>query len=230
MKKALRIIGAIAVAAALIATIIISMTKKTPNSDIVWDEDMTMGNLDAENYFIIYSDLACPYCIYFENPIVEHEDSFKEYIEENDILIEVRLSDFLFEYGQHQSPASRLGAIASYCAKNEGKFWDYYNLAVHTVWRDHFNNKGAAGFSTLDKTDKDYWVNLGKTIGLGDTFASCVEKDEPLDLIKERALKTTKLIDGMPYFKFNNYTFSGFDPNGTYSDVMMYMDAGLKSK
>ena len=121
-------------------------------------------------------------------------------------------------------------AVATYCAKNEGKFWDYYNLAVHTIWRDHFNGKGAAGFNTLDKTNKDYWIKLGKSVGLGDTFESCVNNEEPLDLIKERALKTTKLIDGMPYFKFNNYTFSGFDPNGTYSDVMMYMDAGLKSK
>ena len=231
MKKTLRIIGIVLIVGVLLATIIISMTKKDgSNTDKVWDQDMTMGNLDAKNYFIIYSDLACPYCIFFENPIIEHEEDFKKYIEENDILLEVRLSDFLFEYGQHQSPASREGAIASYCAKDEGKFWDYYNLAVHTVYRDFFSGMGKAGLTDLDKTDKSYWIKLGKSIGLSNSFEKCINENAPLETIKERALKTTKLVDGMPYFKFNEYTFSGFDPNGDYDSVMMYMDAGLKSR
>lgn len=231
MKNALRIFGVVAVAAALIATIVISMTNKPKASDKVWDMDMTMGSVDAENYFIIYSDLACPYCIYFEEPIIENEENFKEYLEDNDILLEVRLSDFLFEYGQHQSPASREGAIATYCAKNEGKFWDYYNLAVHSVYRDFFNENGKAGLTGLDQTDKSYWLNIGKQVGLeSEEFISCVNNNEPLDTILERAEKTTKLVNGMPYFKFNSYTVSGASPNMTYDDVMMYMDAGLKSK
>ena len=231
MKNALRIFGVVAVAAALIATIVISMTNKPKASDKVWDMDMTMGSVDAENYFIIYSDLACPYCIYFEEPIIENEENFKEYLENNDILLEVRLSDFLFEYGQHQSPASREGAIATYCAKNEGKFWDYYNLAVHSVYRDFFNENGKAGLTGLDQTDKSYWLNIGKQVGLeSEEFISCVNNNEPLDTIIERAEKTTKLVNGMPYFKFNSYTVSGASPNMTYDDVMMYMDAGLKSK
>ena len=73
MKKALRIVGVVAVIGLLLAAIISSMTHKTPNSEIVWDEDMTVGNMDAKNYFIIYSDIACPYCIAFENAIIEHE-------------------------------------------------------------------------------------------------------------------------------------------------------------
>lgn len=229
MKNALRVFGIIAVSAALITTIVISMTSKSSNSDSVWDKDMTMGNLDAKNYYIIYSDLACPYCIYFENPIIEHEEDFKKYLEENDILLEVRLSDFLYEYGMNPTLASRYGAEATYCAKNEGRFWDYYNLAVHTVWQNYFNGN-TEGYVGLGKTDKSYWINLGESIGLSDTFKSCVENDEPLDLIIERAAKTTKLVSGMPYFKFNDYTFSGFDPNGGYDEVMMYMDAGLKKK
>ena len=230
MKKALRIIGVVAVVVAVIGAIIASLTTKPSNSESVWDKDMTMGNLDAKNYYIIYSDLACPYCIFFENPIVENEEAFKEYIEEKDILIEVRLSDFLYEYGEHQSPASRYGAIASYCAKNEGRFWDYYNLAVHRMYKDYFEDAGKSGLNALDREGKDLWIGYGKTIGLGETFENCVENEDPLELIKERALKTTKLVNGMPYFKFNSYVFSGFTPNGYYSDVMTYMEAGLKSK
>ena len=70
MGKALRIFGVVAVIGILIAAIVTSVTHKTPNSEIVWDKDMTVGNMDAKNYFIIYSDFACPYCIAFENAIV----------------------------------------------------------------------------------------------------------------------------------------------------------------
>ena len=228
MKKALRIIGVVAVIVALVAAIVISMTSKPSNADTVWDKEMTMGNLEAKNYYIIYSDLACPYCIFFENPIVENEEDFKKYIEEKDILVEIRLSDFLYEYGEHQSPASRYGAVATYCARDEGRFWDYYNLAVHRMYEDYFKDLGKGGFDILDNEGMDLWINYGKSIGLGDTFESCVRNGDTLEEIKERALKTTKLVSGMPYFKFNSYTFSGFTPNGSYADVMNYMEAGLK--
>ncbi len=228
MQKALRIFGVIAVVGVLIATIAISMTAKTPTAELVWDKDMTLGNLDAKNYYIIYGDLACPYCIYFENPIVENMDSFKDYLAEKDILVEIRLTDFLYEYGTHKSEASRTGAVAAYCAKDEGRFWDYYDLAVNAVYYNFFRN--ISGLEELDEAGTDFWLELGKTIGLGDSFKDCVKEQKPLATIMERAAKTSRLVDGMPYFKFNSYTFSGFDPNGTYEDVMMYMNAGLKSK
>ena len=108
MGKVFRIIGVVAVLGILIAAIVTSMTHKTPNSEIVWDKDMTVGNMDAKNYYIIYSDIACPYCLAFENAIIEHEDEFKEYIEKNDILVEVLLSDFMYEYASRSSRAIRL--------------------------------------------------------------------------------------------------------------------------
>ena len=127
MKKIIKIIGVIMVAIVLVAAIIVSMNQKPSNSEKIWDERTTMGNLDAKNYFIIYSDLVCPYCIAFDNAMVEHEDELEEYLKENDILLEVRLSDFLYEYGESNPIHSRYSAIATYCARDEGKFWDYYN-------------------------------------------------------------------------------------------------------
>ena len=75
MKKALRIIGVVAIVGILIAAIVTSMTHKTPNSEKIWDKDMTIGNIDAENYFIVYSDIACPYCVAFENAITIFDES-----------------------------------------------------------------------------------------------------------------------------------------------------------
>lgn len=229
MKKALRIIGIIGIIVLIFFAIATSMNTKTSNAENVWDEKTTIGNLDAKNYFIVYSDLVCPYCIAFENAIVEHEEEFQKYLQENDILYEVHISDFLYEYGETNPINSRYSAVATYCAKNEDKFWDYYNLAVTTVWNDYFKSSGKSAVSSMSKLDKEYWINIGKKVGLGDTFETCVKNDEPLTEIKENAAKTAKLANGMPYFKFNKYTSSGFDLSWGWEYVQMYFKAGLES-
>ena len=229
MKKILSIAGIAVVAIVIIAAIIASMNTKPSNAEKVWDEQMTIGNLDAKNYFIIYSDLVCPYCLAFENAIVENEENFKQYIEENDILIEVRLSDFLYEYGESRPPHSRYSAIATYCAKDEGKFWEYYDKAVTTVWNDYFKSSGKSGFTELNKQKSDYWTKIGERIGLGEEFKTCIKEEKPLKEIKENAARSSKLINGMPYYKFNKFTSSGFDLAGDWQDVLMFFQAGLES-
>ena len=229
MDRIFRIGGVIVVVVAILAAIISSLNSKPANADIVWDAETAVGSMEAENYFIIYSDIACPYCVAFENAIVENEEEFKKYIEENDILVEVRVSDFLYEYGESHSIESRYGAEAIYCAKNEGKFWDYYKTAVTTVWNDYFKSNGKSAFADLNSKDKKYWIQLGKKIGLGDEFESCVENDEPLEEIVKNAEKTTKLASGMPFFKFNKYTNSGFALEWGWEYVLLYFKAGLES-
>lgn len=229
MQKALRIIGVVVVVGLIFAAMITSMTSKPSNSEMVWDLDTTVGSPEAKNYFIIYSDIACPYCIAFENAIVEHEEEFQRYIEANDILIEVRLSDFLYEYGESKSIESRYGAEGVFCAKKEGRFWDYYNLAVTRVWKEYFEGSGKAAFMDFNKLGKDYWVSLGEEIGLGEDFKNCVENDEVLEEVVANANKTVKLVNGMPHFKFNNYVTGGFDLSWGWEYVLMYFDAGLNS-
>ena len=228
--KIARIVGIVAIIGVIIAAMIISFTHKVPNSEKVWDKDTTMGNMDAENYFIIYSDIVCPYCVAFENAIIENEEDFQDYIKKNDILIEVRLSDFLYEYGQSNPISSRYSAEAVYCAKKEGKFWDYYNHVIPEVWNNYFKINGKNAFAELNAKKKDYWINLGKEIGLGDDFEKCVQNDEVLPEVMEIAKKTVQAIDGMPYFKFNKYIFSGFSLDQGYDHVKMHFDSGLKSK
>lgn len=230
MKKFLRIFGIVVVVVAIIAAIVVSMNNNKPsNAERIWDEQMTVGNLEAKNYFIIYSDLVCPYCIAFENAIVENEDSFKEYIAKNDILVEVRLSDFLYEYGEANPVNSRYSAVATYCAKKEGRFWDYYDKAVSHVWNDFFKDLGKSAVSKMSRIDQRYWKDIGKLIGLDESFTDCVDNEETLDEIKANAAKSSKLINGMPYFKFNNFTSSGFDLSWGYDYVLKYFEAGLES-
>jgi protein-disulfide isomerase len=229
MKKAARIAGIVAIVVVLFAAIIASMNNKPSNSEKVWDQAMTIGNPEAKNYFIIYSDIVCPYCIAFENAIVEHEEEFQQYLEDNDVFLEIRLSDFLYEYGESNPINSKYSAIASYCARDEGKFWDYYNLAISTVWNDYFKQSGKSALSKMAKLDKNYWIDLGKQVGLGEDFANCVKNDTPLAEIQDRAAKTAKLVTGLPAFKLNSYSPPGFSMDGTWEDVKAYFDEGLKN-
>ncbi|MBR3324026.1 thioredoxin domain-containing protein [Candidatus Saccharibacteria bacterium] len=228
--KIARIIGIFAIVGVIIAAMVISFNHKVPNSEKVWDKDTTIGNIDAKNYFIIYSDIVCPYCVAFENAMIEHQEEFERYIKENDVLVEIRLSDFLYEYGQSNPIASRHSAEGVYCAKREGKFWDYYDHIITRVWNDYFKNSGKNAFAELNSQGKDYWIKLGKDVGLGDSFEKCVQNDETLKEVEEIALKTVNNIDGMPYFKFNSYIASGFDLSWGWEHVKMYFDTGLKSK
>ena len=229
MKKAFRIFGIVAVVVVLIAAIIASMNVKPSNSEKIWDQAMTMGNPDAKNYFIVYSDIVCPYCVAFDNAIIENEEEFEQYLKDHDILFEVRLSDFLYEYGETNPISSRHSALGAYCAKNEGKFWDYYNLAITTVWNDYFKNSGKAAFASMAKLGKPYWIEMGKKIGLGDEFAKCVEDETHLEEIETNAEQTTKFVSGLPSFRFNSYSPPGFSMDGTWEDVKAYFKAGLNN-
>ena len=230
MKKALRICGIIAIIGVIVAAIAASMSAKPSNAERVWDTAMTKGNLDAQNYFIVYSDLVCPYCVAFENAIVEHEEDFEKYLADNDILFEVRLSDFLYEYGETKPITSRHSALGAYCAKQEGKFWDYYSHAITTVWHDYFQSSGKSAVSKMSSLGKDYWINIGTDIGLGEDFVTCVRDEAPLKEIEANAEKSAKLAKGMPFFKFNDYTSSGFDLSWGWEYVLAYFQAGLESK
>lgn len=229
MNKVFRIVGIAVVAILIVAAIVASTTIKPPVSGEVWDTQTTLGNPDAKNHFVIYSDLVCPYCIAFENAILENEEEFHEYLEKHDILFEIRLSDFLSEYGETKPINSRYSAVATYCAKDEGKFWDYYNLAVTTLWNDYFKSSGKSALTKMSKLTKDYWIDLGKKVGLGDDFASCVKNDTPLETIQENAAKTAELVTGLPSFKLNNYSPPGFSLDGTWEDVKAYFKKGLAS-
>ena len=229
-SKVVRIVSIVAIVVVIVLAMVASFNQKTSNADMIWDEQMTMGNKEAENYFIIYSDIVCPYCVAFENAIIENKEDFERYIRDNDILIEIRLADFLYTHGTAQSIASRHSAEATYCAKREGKFWDYYDKAITTVWNDYFKEAGKNAFSKLNSNGKDYWIKIGKSIGLGDEFASCVRNDEPLEEITKVSDKMARAISGLPYFKFNKYISSGFDLAWGYDYVKMYLDSGLKSK
>lgn len=228
-KKYLRI-GAIgAVVVLLFALVIASVSSKPSNADQVWNEGSTVGDLEARNYYIMYTDLMCPYCTYFSCAMMEHWDEFLAYLEEHDILFEVRLTDYIYE-GKGVE-ASRDAAEASYCAMREGKFWDYYHNALQSLW-DDYQSKGigtSANSQMIGDLPDDYWLAIGHEVGLGDSFNQCVANHDTLEELEKNTTRALQLAQGMPYFKFNKFVTAGFDPSWGWDYVVRYLDAGLSN-
>ena len=110
-----------------LALIIFNANTKPSLESKVWDMRTTIGSTEAENHYIMYTDLMCPYCDVFSRIIHSNLDEFKrDYIEGKNILFEMRITDFLYEFGAHKTEYSRQSAEAIYCATAEDKFWDYY--------------------------------------------------------------------------------------------------------
>ena len=232
MQKLVRwiILGAIVVT--LGALLIINMNTPKDHSDTVWDVNTTIGNLNAKNYYIQYTDLACPYCSVFSREIMNHEEEFRRgYIEGKDILYEVRVTDTLYEYSDVHSKMSRDSAEAIYCATDEGKFWDYYHAALSRLW-DDYHSKGIGVSKTsapITNLPNDYWLKIGESIGLGEKFEDCLSNHSMAIKVESNTERAQKLIGGgLPYFKFGSFSTNGFDNNWGWDYVKKYLDSGLK--
>lgn len=230
--KIIRWIGVVAVIGLLFGVIFANMGN-TDHTDAVWDEAATVGKMDAKNYFIFYTDLACPYCSAFSLALHQNQEEFeRDYINGKDILYEVRVTDFLYEYGEHRPEMSRWGAEGVYCAANEGKFWEYYYGALDTLNADYFSAGIGVSKTAPAITDMtaDYWLNIGKSLGLSEDFESCFSEHKMLEKVQENTAKAaTQVQGGLPYFKFGKFATGGFDTAWGWDYAKKYLDAGLNS-
>lgn len=200
------------------------------SSNQVWNEAATVGNLQATNHYIMYTDLMCPYCDVFSREVMNHWDEFQQYLAENDVLFEIRLTDYLYEASG--SEYSRGAAEGAYCAMREDKFWDYYHQALANLWKDYHSkgigsNKSAPMIKDLPE---DYWLKAGRGAGLGDDFADCLNAHATVGEIEHNTRRALQIAQGMPYFKFNKFTTAGFDDSWGYEYVKRYLDAGLEAR
>lgn len=229
--KIVRTLAIVALSGFFLALIIFSISNKPPAGESVWDEGTTIGSPEAKKHYIQYTDVMCPYCDVYSRLVMEHQDEFEQFTQEHDILYELRVTDFLYEFGAHQTIYSRQSAEAVYCARDEGKFWEYYHAAVTALWND-YHSKGIGDSKTspeiTDITD-EYWLDIGRGIGLSSEFESCYTEHQELEHVITNTGKAYKLVDGgLPYFNFNKKLLGGFDQRWGWDYVLKYLEAGLK--
>ncbi|MBQ3468167.1 thioredoxin domain-containing protein [Candidatus Saccharibacteria bacterium] len=236
MKKEIRIIILASLIGFLVFTFMIGaivMGSKTSHEDKVWDPATTIGKMDAKNYYIFYTDLACPYCDVWSRLTLENKEDFTNYLEKNHILYEVRVTEFLYENSGARPEMSRWSAKGAFCAAKQNKFWEYYEAGIMSLWKDYHSkgvgsSKDAPMISGMKET---YWTeNIASQSGVDmGEFKSCYSSEETLSKVKENTEKAYKTVQsGLPYYVFNSWVQSGFDPSWDYNYVKQYLDAGLK--
>ncbi len=233
----IRVIVLALIGFALVLLIILGMPKSKGVDDI-WDERTILGNKDAKNHFIMTTDIMCPYCSFFSRALMEHQEEFEQYLADNDIVYEMRITDFLNEYGE-AGEVSQQAAEATLCATEEDKFWDYYHNAMKSLDED-YHSKGIGVSKTAPRiTDmtSDYWLEVGYEVGLGDSFKDCYENHKTLSKVRDNTKNTAKIMEkngtasGMPYFMFNKFVTSGFDTSWGWEEIKdYYFTQGLEQQ
>lgn len=212
-----------------LAVFVLSATHKTPASEQVWDMRTTIGSEDAKKHYIMYTDLMCPYCDVFSRAVMEHQEEFEQFLADNDILFEIRLTDMLY-YGSDSS-MSQDAAEAAQCAIREDKFWDYYHGALTALY-DDYHSKGIGSSKTatpIKNMPEDYWLEIGLEAGLGDDFKNCVQNRETAAEVEEITMKASQFAEGMPTFVFEKFKTSGFGDTWGWDEAKEFLKAGIKS-
>ena len=71
-------------------------------------------------------------------------------------------------------------------------------------------------------------LDIGKEIGLGDSYKTCFKDSLTVTEIQENTFKASVSIDGLPSFSFGKFTTSGYDPSWEWSTVKTMLSQGLK--
>ena len=234
-SPAKRILAIVGVVVAVIALIVLACGTTTveklevPISDQIWNTSMTKGDLaTADKYYYVYTDLVCPYCVAFENQLVENEEEFEAFLAENNVVYEARITDFLYEHGTHNPISSQYGAEALYCAEKQDRFWDYYDAAIVAIWNDFFIN--GLDESAFDQITKQYLIDIADSLDepLTSDFADCLNNDETLSEVQAQTQKAYSTgLAGLPSMNFNGFEPAGFDLSWGWEYANYYLQQGL---
>ena len=239
MQKAIRIGVLVLVIGFLGALIIFNSINPAPVDMAVWNDQMAKGNKEtAKHHFIMYTDIFCPYCDKFSDAVAANMEHFeKHYIEENNVLFEIRVTDVNYENGH--STNSRPAGEAAYCAAKQGDFWSYYYALLAKVYKDyHSRGIGVDRYSEKIPTlGMNYFYDIADDLESIDRekLVSCMENDETVAELDKNTKEAQKKINGgVPRFFFDKFTADGFagtwNTDNDYKEVQRLMDAGLASK
>ncbi len=134
--------------------------------------DVILGNKNAPVTLIEYGDYQCPYCAMFQQQI---EPALNiAYIQTGKVRMIFREMSFV-------GAESQTAAEASYCANDQGKFWDYHDLIYKTKLNDYENNAGKENDGALSE---NVLLGLADQLKLNHAqFAQCLDGKKYADAI-----------------------------------------------
>lgn len=160
-----------------------------PTGASLADDDPSFGPEDAPVTIVEFSDFNCTFCTRFATETLPQ--------------LQARYGDNIrFVYRDYPILGGSEPAIASNCAHDQGKFWEYHNLL----------------FANQQARSREMYISFADELGLdADTFAMCLDdqakvEEMTLDYIDGQSLG----IQGTPKFYVNSKVVSGAQPFDTF--------------
>lgn len=204
---------------------------KQPNA--IWNQAMTYGADNAENHFVEYSDIFCPYCDKFAMELHANLDEMKaKYFDNQKVKFELRILNSL-DYGEKvKTNNSTMAGSYAYCAAEQNKFWDWYEPTLQRIKREYFDKGIGAyhGAPDIEQLKDSFFLDQAGPAGLDvNKLTSCVNSGEGEKQVVAATRDSQKdAKGGLPYFRFNKFTTSGF--NGDFDQIKQMFEAGLAKK
>ncbi len=174
-------------------------TKGDAAGDIRGEDDPTLGSDDAKIVLVEFGDFGCPYSREVA-PIVRA--IARQYAHD----IQLMYRDFPID---DLHPGASLAAEGGGCAKEQGKFWEYYD----------------AVFALSTPLSAEALVSIGDTIGLdSEAFERCIESGYYAnDVADDTSDGANAGVVGTPTFFFNGQKVEGSIPFIIFNQIVDVM-------
>ena len=170
-----------------------------PN-DIIIDDDPFLGAADAPVKIVEFSDFQCGFCARFATQTLP--------------LLNERYGDLIqFVYRDYPifGDASVFAALATECANDQGKFWEYHNLI--------FENQASDEKLPLDLVTMTGWAErLELDV---EEWNTCLESDDTFnEIVFDYQTGAGQGITGTPTFWVNGVKLVGAQPYEIFIQVI----------
>ncbi len=165
----------------------------------------SLGNKNAKVVVVDFSDFECPFCKqYFDQTFGLIK---KDYIDTGKIVYYYRH----FPLGFH--PAAKPAALASECASEQGKFWEYHDLV--------FKNQAKISQKTADEV-KQTLKGFAESLNLNASqFNNCLDSEKYKDNVdKDVTEGGTAGVSGTPTFFVNGVSLVGAQPYTSFKTAI----------
>ena len=175
------------------------------NKKNLFDGSTILGNPNAKISIVEFGDYQCTFCYKF------HKDTMKMIVEQYVVNGEV---NFVYKDFPLNGPSSIMASEASYCAKEQGKFWQYHDI-IYENWEGE--NTGWVTRNALERFAENIGLDMNK-------FNSCMNDSKYHQKVLDNEEFARKInIDATPYFIIfddeNAYRIIGAQPIERFKQV-----------
>jgi len=167
-----------------------------PKVDVtLFPDDIFMGPKDAPITLVEYTDFQCPYCKKSQDTLKEIHQKYGD---------KVKHIFRYFPIPQHTE--SRNASNASYCANEQGKFWEYHDIV----------------FARQEEIKAENFTKWAEELKLDKAkFAKCLT-DKPYDKLIQRDMDSGKPlgVQSTPTFFINGMVISGAQPFSAFEGII----------